>query len=50
MGGGGGRLSALTQFTSAKPEVHYTDGVQAPVKGPGSSGVLDALSCYMSLI
>ena len=34
---------------SAKREVPYTTGV-GPFKGPGSSRVLDALSCYLSLI
>ena len=26
-----------------------TAGVQGPLKGPGSTGALDALSCYLSL-
>ena len=45
-GGGGGANDYVR-----KREVPYWSGlVQCPHKGPGSSGVLYALSCYVSLI
>ena len=52
--GGGGRkclcVCVRTYMTSAKRGVPYKTGVQCILKGPGSSRVLDALSCYLSLI
>ena len=41
-----------TRITSARRNIPSTVGVHCigPLKGPGSSRVLDALSCYLSLI
>ena len=52
-GGGGGGMQKImyAQSTSRAQSVKsITAGIQGLLKGPGSSRVLDALSCYLSLI
>ena len=45
--GGGAEYVREADITSAKS---LAAGVQGPLKGPGSSGVIDALWCNLSLI
>ena len=45
--GEGARYACAAHITSAKL---ITAGVQDPFKGPGSSGVLDALSCLLRFL
>jgi len=44
---GGGGDFAVYEIMCAKS---LTAGVQGPLKGPGSSGVLDAIWCNLSLV
>ena len=39
-----------TKRTSSRSAKSFAAGVQGPLKGPGSSGILDALWCNLSLI
>ena len=41
---------AAERTSRARSAKSLTAGVQGPLKGPGSSGVLDALCCNLSLI
>ena len=50
MGGGGRGRAQKIHITNAMPAVPSGPGIQGPLKGPGSSRVLDALSLNTSLI
>ena len=49
MGGGGGEY-VRKRTSRARSAKSLAAGVQGPLKGPGSSGVIDALWCNLSLI
>ena len=49
-GGGGGKNMCANRTSLAQSTKSLAAGVQGPLKGPGSSGVIDALWCNLSLI